>query len=101
MFLAKYTYHAPTYLPNILISGTYLNQKIKNVSPGPVPEVKKICIDQRLGKYYCTLRKFKQSEVLANSCGLIQKQLGRLRDRPRKILQFLLSLKPGNRISST
>ena len=31
--------------------------KIKNVSPGPVPELNKICIGLRLVKYYCTLRK--------------------------------------------
>ena len=32
-------------------AGTYLYHKIKNISPGPIPEVKKTCIDQGLGKH--------------------------------------------------
>ena len=30
--------------------------KSKNVSPGLIPKLRKICVDQRLGKYYCTLK---------------------------------------------
>ena len=55
------------------MAGTYLHQKIKNISLGPISQVRKICIDQRLRKYYCTFRKIWLNSGAGKQVCLVQK----------------------------
>ena len=74
------------YCTNAMREAHLYQIKLKNISSEFIPDVKKICIDQILGKYHCVLRKnvseagSRQTSVISseNSCRV-------LRGSPRKV----------------
>ena len=84
------------------VTGTYLLHKIRNLSPGLIPEVRKICTDQRLGKYHCSWIKIRLIRGTGKQIRSVQKNKWKVwRGKPRKILQLLPSFELLNGISST
>ena len=90
------------YCTNAMTEAHLHQKKLKHISSEFIPDVKKICIDQILGKYHCILRKNvseaspRQTSVISseNSCGV-------LRGSPRKVFQILPSFNIDNSICSS